>query len=141
MLFNILYDISKYIPVLHNGLEFRLCNKQTNKSWELHKHKDVIQLSNDKYIDIQIIEFMKKYKYLYFHIKFRNISNEQLTSIPTSFENLQNLQHLDLYNNQLTSIPTSLGNLQNLQNLSLGSNRLTSIPSILGNLQNLKIYR
>ena len=60
MLFDILYDIAKYIPVLHNGLEFRVCNKQTNKAWGLQKHKDVIELSNEKYNDVQIIEYMKK---------------------------------------------------------------------------------
>ena len=115
MLFDILYDIAKYIPVLHNGLEFRVCNKQTNKAWKLQKHKDVIELSNRKYKDVQIIEYMKKYKYLYFHIRFHNISNDQLTSIPTSFGNLQNLHTLYLSSNQLTSIPSTLGNLQNLQ--------------------------
>ena len=165
MLFDILYDISKYIPILHNGLEFRLCNKQTNKAWRLHKHKhDIIKLSNDKYIDIQIIEFMKQYNYLYFHIVFSNISNDLLTRISTSFGNLQNLhtldlgsnqltsipyyvgdlqnlQILDLSNNQLTNIPYCVGDLQNLHTLYLSNNQLTHIPSTLGNLQNLKIYK
>ena len=117
MLFDILYDIVKYIPVLHNGLNFRVCNKQTNKAWGLQKHKDVIELSNEKYNDVQIIEYMKKYKYLYFHISFHNIFNSQLTSIPSIFGNLQNLHTLSLEHNQLTSIPSTLRNLQNLQNI------------------------
>ena len=115
MLFDILYDIVKYIPIKNNGLNFRVCNKQTNKAWRLQKHKDVMKLSNTKYKDVQIIEFMKKYKYLSFHITFRNISNDQLTSIPSIFGNLQNLHTLSLSYNQLTSIPSTLKHLQKLK--------------------------
>ena len=61
-------------------------------------------------------------------------------SIPSSLENLTNLEQLHLYGNDLTGlIPSSLGNFANLKHLNLSFNELTgSIPSSLGSLTNLE---
>jgi len=39
-----------------------------------------------------------------------DLSNNQITSIPRTIENLTNLQELDLSNNPLTHIPATIGN-------------------------------
>ena len=66
------------------------------------------------------------------------LDNNQLRSVPESLGQLQNLQTLFLYHNQLSSVPESLGQLQNLQTLSLNDNQLRSVPESLGQLQNLQ---
>ena len=68
-----------------------------------------------------------------------NLINKQITSLPESIGNLNNLQNLFLDNNQLTSLPESIGNLNNLQVLSMSNNQLTSLPESIGNLNNLQL--
>ncbi len=71
-----------------------------------------------------------------------NLSNNFISGgIPSEVGNLPNLATLNLYNNRLTgSIPPTLGNLSNLTFLSLGVNKLSgSIPISLGNLALLQM--
>ena len=55
-----------------------------------------------------------------------------------SYEDLKNLQLLDLDCNELTHLPPEIGLLTNLQELDLGGNKLTSLPPDIGQLTNLQ---
>ena len=69
-----------------------------------------------------------------------NITSKNITgSIPTTIENLTELEYFQAGDNHLTgSIPSSIGKLINLKRLNLGTNQLVdSIPSSIGNLANL----
>ena len=68
-------------------------------------------------------------------LEFVNFSNTQITTIPASLGDLSELSKIWWENGQLTgAIPPELGNLTNLMNLRLYNNQLTgSIPVELGN--------
>jgi len=68
-------------------------------------------------------------------LEFVDFSNTQITAIPASLGDLGELKAITWENGQLTgSIPPELGNLTNLMNLWLYNNQLTgSIPVELGN--------
>ena len=51
---------------------------------------------------------------------------------------LSELRYLNLYDNQLTSLPPELGQLHNLTWLNLAGNQLTALPPELGQLQSLE---
>ncbi|KAK0616692.1 hypothetical protein B0T14DRAFT_538507 [Immersiella caudata] len=65
------------------------------------------------------------------------LTNNNLTSLPTSIGQCTNLEKLHIAGNQLTSLPTSLSNCTNLTHLRLNSNRLASLPDWLLTLPNL----
>jgi len=71
------------------------------------------------------------------HVTSLNLSNNQLSSIPPSINNLTELTVLELHNNLLSNIPSSIGNLTSLRELSLFNNKLSSLPADIGNLTNL----
>jgi Leucine-rich repeat (LRR) protein len=56
------------------------------------------------------------------------LRNNQLTALPDSLSELQNLTHLDLRNNRFLSLPASIGDLPNLQKLDLRWNKLRTVP-------------
>ena len=68
-------------------------------------------------------------------LEFVDFSNTQITTIPASLGDLSKLSKIWWENGQLTgAIPPELGNLTNLMNLRLYNNQLTgSIPVELGN--------
>ena len=55
-----------------------------------------------------------------------NLSNNQLTLLPESIGDLDNLETIILHHNQITSLPESFGNLSSLFSLNLGYNTLSS---------------
>jgi len=65
--------------------------------------------------------------------------NRALTILPPEFENLSNLQALELEHNQLQALPPELGTLSKLQVLSLHNNQLQALPPELANLSNLQM--
>ncbi len=65
------------------------------------------------------------------------IGHNQLTTIPDSIGNLASLTELNIHINQLTTIPDSIGNLALLTKLYIGHNQLTTIPDSIGNLASL----
>jgi leucine-rich repeat protein SHOC2 len=67
-----------------------------------------------------------------------DLSDRQLTTLPTSIGNLNNLRWLKLDLNQLTALPDSIGNLTELTWLSVNQNQLTDLPESIGNLSNLR---
>jgi Leucine-rich repeat (LRR) protein len=67
-----------------------------------------------------------------------DLYNKQLTILPKSIGNLNNLKVLRLQNNQLNTLPRSIGNLNRLEWLVLSHNKITSIPENIGDLRSLK---
>ena len=67
-----------------------------------------------------------------------SLTHNQLTSIPSSIGDLNNLKYLNLYYNDLSSIPESIGELNSLVKLELNVNNLTTIPESIGNLTALE---
>ena len=70
-------------------------------------------------------------------LTYLSLQSNQLTSIPESIGELNNLEYLYLSFNQLTSLPESIGDLSNLEYLYLSQNQLTSLPENIGNLSSL----
>jgi small GTP-binding protein len=66
-----------------------------------------------------------------------NLSDKQLTSLPTEVAKLTNLTSLDLSRNQLTSLPPEIAKLTNLTNLDLRRNQLTILPPEITRLTKL----
>ena len=64
--------------------------------------------------------------------------NQQLTQLPESFGNLNQLQELDLSYNHLTQLPESFGNLNQLLILDLSYNQLRQLPESFGHLNQLQ---
>jgi Leucine-rich repeat (LRR) protein len=56
-----------------------------------------------------------------------DLSNNQLTYLPSKIKNLKNLKDLNLSNNELTSIPEEIRSFENLKTLTLNNNKLTSL--------------
>ena len=70
-------------------------------------------------------------------LDFSNETNE-ITTIPESIGNLDELEVVNFSNTQITTIPASLGNLNELKTITWENGQLTgSIPPELGNLTNL----
>ena len=67
-----------------------------------------------------------------------NLSSSNLTIIDVNLLK-PNLNYLDLSDNQLTSLPTEIGKLANLTNLYLYINQLTSLPISLKIPRNTKL--
>lgn len=68
-----------------------------------------------------------------------NVSSNQLTgALPAEIKNLKKLKILNLSNNLMTGVPAEVGQLANLEILNLANNQLTGLPYELGNLKNLK---
>ncbi len=72
------------------------------------------------------------------HVIGLAIINQGLSSLPESFGQLTNLEHLNLWGNQLTSLPESFGRLTSLKELDLALNRLNSLPESFGQLHRLQ---
>ena len=72
------------------------------------------------------------------NIKKLNMSDYDLTNLPSSIGNLTQLRELVLTRNYLTKLPDSIGNLRKLKYLDLSSNDLTKLPDSIGNLKNLR---
>jgi len=70
-------------------------------------------------------------------LQILTIANNQLSSLPPEIGNLENLHHLNLDNNRLTSLPLEIRNLRKLHYLNLDNNCLASLPSVVGELTNL----
>ncbi|PKA66957.1 Putative disease resistance protein RGA3 [Apostasia shenzhenica] len=58
-------------------------------------------------------------------------------SIPDSFKKLKHLRYLDLSNTPLESLPPCINTLHNLQTLNLSNSNIKSVPNFIGDLHNL----
>jgi len=68
-----------------------------------------------------------------------NLSNQNLTKIPTEVFQLPKLIVLNLSFNQIVKIPDVIAQLQNLRELFLSFNRIVEIPDAISQLQNLTV--
>ena len=66
-----------------------------------------------------------------------NLSNKNISTIPSSIENLSQLKQLFLSYNNISFLTFSIGNLSSLEHLYLSSNSIENLPSTIGNLSNL----
>ncbi|MFH0873397.1 MAG: leucine-rich repeat domain-containing protein [Candidatus Komeilibacteria bacterium] len=71
-----------------------------------------------------------------------DISHNALTgALPAEIRQLKNLKILNASYNNMTGVPAEIGQLSNLEELDLSHNQLTGLPYELGNLQKLKLLR
>lgn len=70
-------------------------------------------------------------------LKNLNLSNLQLTEVPTSLSSFINLLQLDLSDNQITSGFDRLTNLSALQDFNLSNNQLTAVPNVINSFTRL----
>ena len=71
-------------------------------------------------------------------IRSISLSDNVLTTLPTSITRLTSLTELVLDNNNLRILPASFGALKSLRRFSANSNSLTQLPSEFGKLNNLQ---
>ncbi|XP_038722037.1 LRR repeats and ubiquitin-like domain-containing protein At2g30105 isoform X2 [Tripterygium wilfordii] len=67
-----------------------------------------------------------------------HIAHNKLTSLPTEIGFLSQLEVLKANNNRLSNIPSCIGKCSSLIEVDLSSNLLSAIPDAVGNLRNLK---
>lgn len=67
-----------------------------------------------------------------------DLSNKQLTELPSSVLNRTDITTLNLSNNQLASLPAGISTLTNLEILNVENNRLVSLPPELAELKKLR---
>ena len=72
------------------------------------------------------------------YITHLNISNLEITHLPSHLESLEHLTVLDLEQNKLDTFPEELVNLHKLEGLNLSENKLKVLPNSIGKLNNLK---
>lgn len=65
------------------------------------------------------------------------LSNKEISTIPSSIDNLTELKQLFLSYNDISFLSFSIGNLLKLEYLDLTWNDLTTLPNSIGNLLNL----
>jgi hypothetical protein len=70
------------------------------------------------------------------HLRFSDLSNNFLDSIPNTIDTLKSLETLLLVKNQIVRpVPATVSKLKKLKTLLLGSNKLTTIPKKLFNMK------
>uniref|UniRef100_A0A914W8E0 Uncharacterized protein n=1 Tax=Plectus sambesii TaxID=2011161 RepID=A0A914W8E0_9BILA len=67
-------------------------------------------------------------------LKWLELRENRLKSLPADFGRLVKLEHLDLDRNSLQSLPDSFANLKRLVSFSCAWNELTSLPETFGSL-------
>lgn len=70
-----------------------------------------------------------------------HLGNNEISSLPETFEGLKNLQHLDLYNNSFKVFPDCLCRMKWLKCLILSHNEIHSLPNTLGEMKGLETLR
>jgi Leucine-rich repeat (LRR) protein len=69
-----------------------------------------------------------------------DLSSNQLTQLPDSFDNLAHLEYLDLSINQIQFLPLNIGNLTKLINLNLSKNCIQILPDSIGRCTSLSKF-
>jgi leucine-rich repeat protein SHOC2 len=109
-----------------------------HRYWDKVSNWDIKQLFDEQDVLVRrtLVEFVfKKNPHAFYgHL---SLGNADLTNLPESIGDFNNLTRLDLYDNLLTNLPESIGNLTNLTGLNLSNNQLTNLPERIGCLTNL----
>jgi len=106
----------------------------TNTSTRAVSDSDLLDLSQKN------LSAVPSYIFKLTSLKILDLSNNKLVgAIPAEIRNLKNLKELYLGNNQMTGVPAEVGQLDKLEILDLSNNKLTGLPNELGNLKNLKL--
>ena len=71
------------------------------------------------------------------HVIYLTLNNRNVTSLPESIGQLQELSYLSFRYNRLASLPESISQLHKLSELYLAYNLLTSLPESIGQLRGL----
>ncbi len=71
-------------------------------------------------------------------IKFLDLRDCSLSSLPEEIVHFSGLEHLDLSNNMLITIPDYIKNLVNLKSFVAKNNKLKQLPEVLGNLTHVE---
>lgn len=72
------------------------------------------------------------------NLRYINLSNNQINSIPSKFWNLTKLESVNIGWNNIKTISDSIKNLSNLKILVLSSNKLDSLPKAITELKKLE---
>lgn len=72
-------------------------------------------------------------------LKLLNLSNAQLASIDSSFNNMPNLERLVLDKNYFVSLPNTIGKLRKLEYFSISNNSVGELPPEIGCMTELKV--
>lgn len=116
----------------NNGYVYNPPQSQNNKN-QTNSVDKVLNLSNQGLTSIPSSVFNQT------NLEELNVSHNSLTgAIQSQIGQLKNLKVLNASYNQMTGVPAEIGQLQNLQVLDLSYNQLTGLPNELGNLKNLK---
>ena len=73
-----------------------------------------------------------------FYILLQNLSNNKLTSLPTSLGNLRSLKTLNVSNNQIAELPYTIGLLKSVRMLDATHNSLKEVPEEIGDMASLE---
>ncbi len=73
------------------------------------------------------------------NLQYLDISSNQLRQLPESFGSCQSLEFVDLSKNHLQSLPITFGSLSHLRQLDLSHNLIDSFPSTTSQLISLEI--
>lgn len=90
-----------------------------------------LSLCDLKEVPVREIATIKKATHL-------DLSNNLLTSLPSTFVGLKQIVKLDLSRNMLTEIPENFGELKQLRHLDLYANQISRLPLSLSELKNLR---
>ncbi|XP_076760609.1 leucine-rich repeat-containing protein 59 [Xylocopa sonorina] len=90
-----------------------------------------LSLCDLKEVPVREIATIKKATHL-------DLSNNLLTSLPSTFVDLKQIVKLDLSRNMLTEIPINFGELKQLKYLDLYANQISRLPLSLSELKNLR---
>jgi Leucine-rich repeat (LRR) protein len=93
-----------------------------------------LDLANNNLTSYQLsllVEYLPKLKKL-------NLDSNELTALPESIGELNQLISLNLFSNQLKVLPKSLGQLSQLAELDVGRNDLTALPESFAQLKQLQ---
>lgn len=88
----------------------------------------------DKQDVLKIIETARLKK-----AKILDLSNNDITILPSQIGDLSELEHLDLSYNYLKELPQEIGKLTKLKTLLLTKNEINELPLEIGNLSNLTL--
>lgn len=141
MIQNILFKLPTVFNSVEAALDFKdfvtgliLSNQRldsVDKRISQLKNIEILNVENNKLSDISIITTLP--------IKELYLSQNQFSSLPKSFEKMNELRLFSASRNNFQTVPESLLSLSKLEVIDLGSNNLKSLPDNISALKNLEV--